>query len=87
MSDSPKQQPGLVAHVSQARHDEGLAAAKDALGGAKAALAFKLSHADISRYNAVQKLLYAGVILCGILIVLVGITLTAAQTGQAEEHL
>lgn len=43
------------------------------LADAKAALSFKLSHEDISRYNAVQKLLYAGVILTGIVIVLSGL--------------
>src|SRR5882672_6838332 len=42
---------------------------------AKAALTFKLSHDDLSHYNAVQKVLYAGVILCGILIVLSGIAI------------
>jgi len=45
------------------------------LADVKAALAFKLSHADISHYNAVQKLLYAGVILCGIVIVLSGLSI------------
>ncbi|HEY4981804.1 MAG TPA: cytochrome b/b6 domain-containing protein [Pseudolabrys sp.] len=45
------------------------------LADAKAALSFKLSHEDISHYNAVQKLLYAGVILCGIVIVLSGISI------------
>ena len=45
------------------------------LADAKAALAFKLSHEDISHYNAVQKLLYAGVILCGIVIVLSGLSI------------
>ena len=42
---------------------------------AKAALTFKLAHDDLSRYNAVQKLLYAGVILCGVLIVLSGLAI------------
>jgi len=42
---------------------------------AKAALTFKLSHEDISHYNAVQKLLYVGVILCGIVIVLSGLSI------------
>ena len=32
---------------------------------ARAALSGQLSHADLSVYNAVQKLLYLGVILCG----------------------
>jgi len=41
----------------------------------KAALAFKLSHDDLSRYNAVQKLLYAGVILAGVLVVLSGLSI------------
>ena len=45
------------------------------LGDAKAALSFKLAHEDISHYNAVQKLLYAGVILCGIVIVLSGLSI------------
>ncbi len=42
---------------------------------AKAALVFKLSHDDLSRYNAVQKLLYAGVILVGVVIVLSGLAI------------
>lgn len=41
----------------------------------KAALTFKLSHDDLTRYNQVQKLLYAGVIVVGILIVLSGLAL------------
>ena len=41
----------------------------------KAALTFKLAHDDLSHYNAVQKLLYTGVILCGIVIVLSGISI------------
>jgi len=41
----------------------------------KAALTFKLAHDDLSHYNAVQKLLYSGVILCGILIVLSGLAI------------
>ena len=45
------------------------------LADAKAALAFKLAHDDLTHYNAVQKLLYAGVILCGILIVLSGLSI------------
>ena len=39
------------------------------------ALSFKLSHADLSRYNQVQKLLYAGVIIAGIIAVLSGMSL------------
>jgi thiosulfate reductase cytochrome b subunit len=42
---------------------------------AKAALTFKLAHDDLSHYNAVQKVLYAGVILCGVLIVLSGLAI------------
>jgi thiosulfate reductase cytochrome b subunit len=42
---------------------------------AKAALTFKLAHDDLSHYNAVQKLLYTGVILSGIVIVLSGIAI------------
>ncbi|MCA6123473.1 cytochrome b/b6 domain-containing protein [Bradyrhizobium sp. WSM 1704] len=41
----------------------------------KAALTFKLSHADLTRYNQVQKLLYAGIILVGIVIVLSGLSI------------
>jgi thiosulfate reductase cytochrome b subunit len=42
---------------------------------ARAALTFKLAHDDLSHYNAVQKVLYAGVILCGVLIVLSGLSI------------
>jgi thiosulfate reductase cytochrome b subunit len=41
----------------------------------KAALTGHLAHDDISVYNAVQKLLYIGVILCGVLIVLSGLSI------------
>lgn len=41
----------------------------------KAALTFKLSHDDMTKYNQVQKLLYAGVIVVGILIVLSGLAI------------
>jgi thiosulfate reductase cytochrome b subunit len=41
----------------------------------KAALTGKLAHDDLSVYNAVQKLLYLGVILAGIVIVLSGIAI------------
>jgi thiosulfate reductase cytochrome b subunit len=47
----------------------------DVIADAKAALAFKLSHDDLSHYNAVQKLLYAGVILTGVVIVLSGLSI------------
>jgi thiosulfate reductase cytochrome b subunit len=41
----------------------------------KAALAGKLSHDDLTKYNYVQKLLYAGVIIVGVLIVLSGLAI------------
>lgn len=41
----------------------------------KAALTFKLAHDDLSHYNAVQKVLYSGVILAGIVIVLSGLSI------------
>ena len=41
----------------------------------KAALTFKLSHDDLTHYNAVQKLLYAGIILTGVVIVLSGLSI------------
>jgi thiosulfate reductase cytochrome b subunit len=40
-----------------------------------AAFRFKLSHADLAVYNAVQKLFYLGVILAGIVIVLSGLSI------------
>src|SRR5664279_4368612 len=45
------------------------------LADAKAAFTFKLAHDDLSHYNAVQKVLYAGVILTGIVIVLSGLAI------------
>lgn len=42
---------------------------------AKAALTFKLAHDDLSHYNAVQKVLYTGVILTGVVIVLSGLAI------------
>jgi len=47
----------------------------DVIADAKAALTFKLSHEDISVYNAVQRLLYVGVILAGVVIVLSGLAI------------
>ena len=41
----------------------------------KAALTGRLSHDDLTKYNYVQKLLYAGVIVVGILIVLSGLAI------------
>jgi len=40
-----------------------------------AALRGKLSHEDLSAYNAVQKLLYVGVLLAGVVIVLSGLSI------------
>jgi thiosulfate reductase cytochrome b subunit len=45
------------------------------ISDAKAALAGKLSHDDLSKYNYVQKLLYAGIIVVGVLIVLSGLSI------------
>ena len=45
----------------------------EVLADAKAALTFKLAHDDLAHYNAVQKLLYVGVILAGVIIVLSGL--------------
>jgi thiosulfate reductase cytochrome b subunit len=47
----------------------------DVLSDAKAALTGNLNHDDLSVYNAVQKLLYLGVILAGIVIVLSGLAI------------
>ncbi len=47
----------------------------DVIADAKAALTFKLAHDDLSHYNAVQKLLYAGVILVAVVIVLSGLSI------------
>jgi thiosulfate reductase cytochrome b subunit len=47
----------------------------DVLSDARAALTGKLNHDDLSVYNAVQKLLYVGVILAGIVIVLSGLSI------------
>src|SRR6202166_2848708 len=41
----------------------------------KAALTGKLSHEDLTKYNYVQKLLYAGIIVVGVLIVLSGLAI------------
>jgi thiosulfate reductase cytochrome b subunit len=45
------------------------------LADTRAALTGKLSHDDLSRYNQVQKLLYAGIIVVGIVIVLSGLSM------------
>jgi thiosulfate reductase cytochrome b subunit len=49
--------------------------AKGVLDDTKAALTGQLSHADLSTYNQVQKLLYTGIIGVGILIVLSGLAI------------
>jgi thiosulfate reductase cytochrome b subunit len=45
------------------------------LADTRAALTGKLSHEDLTKYNYVQKLLYAGIIVVGILIVLSGLAI------------
>jgi thiosulfate reductase cytochrome b subunit len=45
------------------------------ISDARAALTGRLSHADLTRYNYVQKLLYVGIIVVGILIVLSGLSI------------
>jgi len=45
------------------------------ISDAKAALTGHLSHDDLTRYNNVQKLLYAGIIVVGIVIVLSGLSI------------
>ncbi len=41
----------------------------------KAALTFRLAHDDLTVYNSVQRLLYAGIIVVGVLIVLSGLSI------------
>jgi thiosulfate reductase cytochrome b subunit len=48
---------------------------RDVLADFTAALRGKLSHEDLTVYNAVQRLLYLGVILAGIVIVLSGLSI------------
>jgi thiosulfate reductase cytochrome b subunit len=45
------------------------------MADARAALAFRLSHDDLTVYNSVQRLLYAGIIAVGFLIVLSGLSI------------
>ena len=45
------------------------------ISDAVAALTFRLSHDDLSKYNQVQRLLYAGIIAVGIIIVLSGLSI------------
>lgn len=48
---------------------------RDVIADTKAALTFRLSHKDLSVYNAVQRLLYVGVIVAGAIVVLSGLAL------------
>jgi len=48
---------------------------REVLATAGDALRFRLSHDDLTHYNAVQKILYLGVMLIGILIVISGLAL------------
>ena len=45
------------------------------ISDARAALTGKLSHEDLTKYNYVQKLLYAGIIVVGVVIVLSGLSI------------
>jgi thiosulfate reductase cytochrome b subunit len=45
------------------------------ISDARAALTGRLSHADLTTYNYVQKMLYAGIIVVGIVIVLSGLSI------------
>jgi thiosulfate reductase cytochrome b subunit len=45
------------------------------IGDTRAALTGKLSHADLSIYNQVQKLLYIGILAVGVLVVLSGLAI------------
>ena len=47
----------------------------EVIADTKAALTLKLSHGDLSVYNAVQRLLYAGVIVAGVVVVLSGLAM------------
>jgi thiosulfate reductase cytochrome b subunit len=47
----------------------------EVIADARAALRGRLSHDDLSVYNAVQKLLYLGVILAGVVVVLSGLAI------------
>jgi len=48
---------------------------RDVVNDVLAALRGKLAHDDLSVYNAVQRLLYVGVILAGLVIVLSGLSI------------
>jgi len=47
----------------------------EVIADTKAALAFKLAHDDLSKYNAVQRLLYAGIIVVAVVIMLSGLSI------------
>jgi thiosulfate reductase cytochrome b subunit len=49
--------------------------ASGVIADTKAALTGKLSHDDLSKYNSVQKLLYAGILVVGVIIVLSGLAI------------
>jgi thiosulfate reductase cytochrome b subunit len=48
---------------------------REVLADIKAALSFNLTHDDLSHYNAVQKTLYVGILLTGVVIVLSGLAI------------
>jgi len=47
----------------------------EVIADTRAALTFNLSHDDLSKYNAVQRLLYAGIIVVAVVIVLSGLSI------------
>src|SRR5690348_70745 len=47
----------------------------DVVADLKAAVTFRLAHDDLSHYNAIQKLLYTGVILTAVVIILSGLSI------------
>ena len=49
--------------------------ASELVADARAALTFQLSHDDLAVYNSVQRLLYAGVLVAGVVIVLSGLAM------------
>jgi thiosulfate reductase cytochrome b subunit len=49
--------------------------AGEVIADTRAALTFNLSHADLTKYNAVQRLLYAGIIVVAFVIVLSGLSI------------
>jgi thiosulfate reductase cytochrome b subunit len=48
---------------------------RELLATVHAALTFRLRHDDLTRYNAVQKLLYIGIIVVGVVVVLSGLSI------------